>query len=159
MISKKRKSSKKWTFEEDQLLREAVTLFGINDWEMVEKHVGHGRNKAQCSQRWTRDIDPQIKREKWTSFEDKILLDLVEIYGVKSWTKISKEIKTRNDAQCRFRYYNKLHEESNLTKKINEVFQKIADPINCIPFSYFSWDDDLFQDIFEELNVKKFESS
>ena len=100
------RKSGNWTPSEDAKLIEAVTKLGTNNWGAIAEYVGNGRTKSQCSQRWDRTLDPTISRDEWTTEETKKLIAAVKKYGTKSWVKVSKEIGTRSDVQCRYRYNN-----------------------------------------------------
>ena len=93
-----------WSPEEDQLLLESVKKYGTRDWNRVAESVGNGRTKAQCSQRWSRTLDPTISRETWTDKETLNLIKGVEKYGTKAWVKVAKLVGTRSDVQCRYHY-------------------------------------------------------
>ena len=99
-----RKKTRTWTIAEDQRLLAGVYHFGVDNWQAVAQFLGSGRNRAQCSQRWTRGLNPRISKKSWTEEEDQQLVDLVKTYGQKSWTKISSIMGKRSDVQCRYRY-------------------------------------------------------
>ena len=61
-----RKRPNAWSHEEDIKLVEAVNMYGVKSWSMVAWYVGGGRSKSQCSQRWTRGLDPRLKKESWS---------------------------------------------------------------------------------------------
>ena len=131
-----------WTIEEDNLLKKGIELYGLKNWEIISKFVGNNRTKYQCLQRWKRDINPLIKREKWNIEEDKYLIILVNKYGLKSWTKISIEFKNRTDVQCKFRY-NYLIKNLNLNQnfKIEKIFEKFSYYINNFANMPSIWDE------------------
>jgi hypothetical protein len=93
-----------WTPYEDQRLLAGIHRFGLQDWPAVSLFVGNDRTKAQCSQRWGRGLDPKISKDQWTSEQDQQLLELVALHGEGNWMKISTELGTRCDVQCRYRY-------------------------------------------------------
>ena len=142
--SKIRKEWKKWTLIEDNFLKEAIIKYGENDWDKITNFVGNNRTKAQCRQRWLRDLNPLIKREKWSYSEDLLLNNLILKYGTKSWTKISNELRTRSDVQCRFRYFHFLKKDNLIIKKLHDIFEKISNEIDNLNFIDFSWDDNIF---------------
>ena len=117
------KESKKmntWNKKEDALLLE---LKNINyTWSEISKIIT-SKSKYQCYSRYRR-IQPNLSRGKWTSEEDKSILNGYEMYG-KNWALISKfcEIK-RNSKQIRDRFINVL--DSNLNKS---SFKEIEDDI------------------------------
>lgn len=64
-----------WTDEEDKLLQEAVALYGESSWQIVADHVGD-RTGQQCLFRWTKSVDPRLKKGKWSAEENKVTLKL-----------------------------------------------------------------------------------
>lgn len=46
--------------------------------------------------------------QKWTPEEDKKMLDLVRIYGIRRWSVIGSHLEGRNGKQCRERWHNQL---------------------------------------------------
>ena len=111
---KYRNKSKAWTTEEDSRLIAGILKFGIGSWKEISSFIGNDRTKSQCSQRWNRGIDPKISKCKWTNEEELKLFELVQKYGSNSWAKISKELGTRCDVQCRYHFSQKKG-----SKKIN----------------------------------------
>lgn len=99
-----RKKTRTWSIAEDQRLLAGVFHYGLENWQAVAQFLGSGRNRAQCSQRWTRCLNPKISKKTWSAEEDKTLESLVRIHGEKSWTKISSIMGNRSDVQCRYRY-------------------------------------------------------
>ena len=99
-----RQKSIPWTNEEDEKLKKAVEEHGSNNWGTVADEVGNGRTRSQCSQRWNRVINPKISKANWTQEEEQKLLNAVEAYGVKAWTRVASEFGNRSDVQCRFKY-------------------------------------------------------
>lgn len=102
--SKCRRRGPQWSAEEDEKLRKGVETHGTNNWGAVANAVGNNRTRQQCSQRWNRVIDPRISKASWTPAEEKRLEEIVEKCGVKSWKRVSNEMKDRSDVQCRFKY-------------------------------------------------------
>ena len=99
-----RKKTRTWSIAEDQRLLAGIFHYGLENWQAVAQFLGSGRNRAQCSQRWTRGLNPRISKKSWTPEEDKTLESLVRIHGEKSWTKIASIMGNRSDVQCRYHY-------------------------------------------------------
>lgn len=99
-----RKKTRSWTDYEDQRLLAAIHRYGTDNWLAVANFVGNGRTRAQCSQRWVRGLDPRISKDRWTEEDEKQLQRLVDLYGVKSWTRVASEMGNRSDVQCRYHY-------------------------------------------------------
>jgi hypothetical protein len=102
--SRSRKKTRGWTTDEDNRLIYGVHKHGLENWTFVAQFVGNGRTRSMCSQRWIRVLDPRISRSHWTPEEEQKLVQLVGIYGEKSWMKVATNLGNRSDVQCRYRY-------------------------------------------------------
>ncbi|XP_039220094.1 snRNA-activating protein complex subunit 4 isoform X1 [Crotalus tigris] len=100
-----------WSPEEDQMLRQLVQEMRIGKHIPYRKiaYYMEGRDSAQLIYRWTKRVDPSLKRGAWTPKEDALLLKAVAKYGERDWYKIRAEVPGRNDLQCRDRYLHALH--------------------------------------------------
>lgn len=93
-----------WAEYEDRRLLAGIHRFGTENWSAVAAFVGNGRSRSQCMQRWSRGLNPSIRRDKWTKEEEEMLLELVNSNKYKSWSAISFHMKNRSDVQCRYHY-------------------------------------------------------
>jgi hypothetical protein len=93
-----------WTEAEDNRLLCAIHKYGVQNWPAVAAFVGSSRSRAQCSQRWNRGLNPQLRKYVWSPSEEDRLCELVSKYGVKAWTRIAHELGTRSDMQCRYHF-------------------------------------------------------
>ncbi|NXP57254.1 SNPC4 protein, partial [Chloropsis cyanopogon] len=102
---------KEWTKDEDQMLLELVQEMRVGNHIPYKKiaYYMEGRDSAQLIYRWTKSVDPSLKKGPWTPEEDAMLMAAVKKYGEKDWYKIRTEVPGRNDAQCRDRYLKALH--------------------------------------------------
>ena len=114
-----RHRSPPWSTEEDERLIAGIFHYGFSDWQKVSTFVGRGRTRAQCGQRWLRCLDPNMNKEKWTPEEDATLKKLVDLYGIHSWARIAKELGSRTDVQCRYRYVRCAKEPPNFVNNQN----------------------------------------
>lgn len=110
---KRVKNQKKWKKEEDALLISLARKYNERNWREIASHYIN-KNPLQCFSRYKR-IRPGIKKGTWKKEEDAKIIDLVKKYGC-SWSKISKEVKTRNGKQIRDRYLNVLDPSINKEK-------------------------------------------
>ncbi|NWH27273.1 SNPC4 protein, partial [Grus americana] len=102
---------KEWTKGEDQMLLELVQEMRVGSHIPYKKiaYYMEGRDSAQLIYRWTKSVDPSLKKGPWTPEEDSMLLAAVKKYGERDWYKIRTEVPGRSDAQCRDRYLKALH--------------------------------------------------
>ncbi|KAL4933214.1 SANT/Myb-like DNA-binding domain-containing protein [Aspergillus undulatus] len=78
-----------WSSAEDHLLRKAVAKFGFQ-WTKVAEMVG-SRHPDQCAKRWHHSLDPNVKRDPWTTEEDNSLIGAVHRIG-RDWKEIGREL-------------------------------------------------------------------
>ena len=107
----KREKSRPWSNYEDQRLIAGIMRYGLDNWTSISRFVGNSRTRAQCSQRWTRGLDPKISKAQWTQQEENALMQLIQIHGNKAWTIISVHMRNRSDVQCRYKYKQLLKEK------------------------------------------------
>jgi hypothetical protein len=121
-----RAKSRPWTNYEDQRLLAGIHRYGLDDWQLIALFVGNGRTKSQCSQRWSRGLDPKICKEQWSPVQDDRLIELVALYGEKCWTRVAMELGNRCDVQCRYRY-RQLQKEPGFDAKHANAVEKVKD--------------------------------
>lgn len=102
-----KKEIKRWTKEQDQQLTDAVKEYGEKNWKAIAERVP-GRSDSQCLHRWTKVLNPKIRKGLWTAEEDQKLTRLVAESGPKGWTKIALQLPGRIGKQCRERWHNHL---------------------------------------------------
>ncbi|NXQ25967.1 SNPC4 protein, partial [Alaudala cheleensis] len=102
---------KEWTKDEDQMLLELVQEMRVGSHIPYKKiaYYMEGRDSAQLIYRWTKSVDPSLKKGPWTPEEDGMLMAAVKKYREKDWYKVKTEVPGRSDAQCRDRYLKALH--------------------------------------------------
>ncbi|XP_050836974.1 snRNA-activating protein complex subunit 4 isoform X2 [Serinus canaria] len=102
---------KEWTKDEDQMLLELVQEMRVGSHIPYKKiaYYMEGRDSAQLIYRWTKSVDPSLKKGPWTPEEDAMLMAAVKKHRGKDWYKIRREVPGRSDAQCRDRYLKALH--------------------------------------------------
>ncbi|XP_025216589.1 snRNA-activating protein complex subunit 4 [Theropithecus gelada] len=102
---------KEWTEEEDRMLTQLVQEMRVGSHIPYRRIVYYmeGRDSMQLIYRWTKSLDPGLKKGNWAPEEDAKLLQAVAKYGEQDWFKIREEVPGRSDAQCRDRYLRRLH--------------------------------------------------
>ncbi|KAM6170137.1 snRNA-activating protein complex subunit 4 [Rhynchocyon petersi] len=102
---------REWTEEEDYMLTQLVQEMRVGSHIPYRRIVYYmeGRDSMQLLYRWTKSLDPCLKKGCWTPEEDAKLLQAVAKHGAHDWFKIREEVPGRSDAQCRDRYLRRLH--------------------------------------------------
>ncbi|XP_007459081.1 PREDICTED: snRNA-activating protein complex subunit 4 [Lipotes vexillifer] len=102
---------REWTEEEDRVLTRLVQEMRVGSHIPYRRIVYYmeGRDSMQLIYRWTKSLDPSLKKGLWAPEEDAKLLRAVAKYGEQGWFKIREEVPGRSDAQCRDRYLKRLH--------------------------------------------------
>jgi len=119
-----------WKPEEDSQLLRIVQEVQSRDpgkglsWTIIAQGV-LGRSAKQCRERYTLNLDPNIKREKFTIEEDNILLLAYARMGSK-WSKIKMELpgRTENMVKNRFKSLNKMKSKRWETHKYQAALKK-----------------------------------
>src|ERR1700744_6052546 len=97
-----------WTNIEDEILKAAISKYGLNQWARVSSLLARKTSK-QCKARWDEWLDPSIRKIGWSREEDEKLLHLAKLMPTQ-WRTIAP-IVGRTANQCLERY-NKLLDEA-----------------------------------------------
>src|ERR1700712_3288028 len=96
-----------WTNIEDEILKAAISKYGLNQWARVSSLLARKTSK-QCKARWDEWLDPSIKKIEWSKEEDEKLLHLAKLMPTQ-WRTIAPVVgRTAN--QCLERYQKLLDE-------------------------------------------------
>ena len=90
-----------WTNIEDEVLKAAVSKYGLNQWARVSSLLAR-KTPKQCKARWSEWLDPGIRKIEWSKEEDEKLLHLAKLMPTQ-WRTIAP-IVGRTATQCLERY-------------------------------------------------------
>uniref|UniRef100_T1GJ98 HTH myb-type domain-containing protein n=1 Tax=Megaselia scalaris TaxID=36166 RepID=T1GJ98_MEGSC len=82
-------NGRRWSRQEDQQLKQLIMQHGEN-YELIALNF-KDRSEAQCQQRWTKVVNPELVKGPWTAEEDNKVIELVKRYGPKKWTLIASK--------------------------------------------------------------------
>ncbi|KAL5612027.1 hypothetical protein BROUX41_000410 [Berkeleyomyces rouxiae] len=96
-----------WTNIEDEILKAAISKYGLNQWARVSSLLAR-KTPKQCKARWNEWLDPSIRKTEWSRDEDEKLLHLAKLLPTQ-WRTIAENVgRTAN--QCLERYQKLLDE-------------------------------------------------
>jgi hypothetical protein len=129
-----------WSFEEDEILREAVTQLGLafdganrwGFWVEIAKQIP-GRTSRQSRQRWIQQLAPSLKKGPWSAEEQNTLCRLHAELGNK-WTVIARGLPGRTWRQVRKRWNDRLDSSHNKGPWSEEEDEKLRKAVTQLCF-------------------------
>lgn len=90
-----------WTNAEDQILRAAVSKYGLTQWARVSSLLPK-KTAKQAKARWNEYLNPTINRTEWSLQDDEKLLNLAKLLP-NQWRSIAS-VMGRTATHCLERY-------------------------------------------------------
>eukprot|EP00981_Chlorochromonas_danica_P007425 scaffold1729_cov173-Ochromonas_danica.AAC.1 len=122
-----REGKRRWTAEEDTLLRKGVEELG-KKWSEISRRYFPHRSNRDVGSRWNSALRPDIKSGAWSAEEDAKLLELVKQYGESSWPKVAPHMDGRTGVSCQQRWRSILDpsvDRSEWKAEEDEIIKKV----------------------------------
>ncbi|XP_022776904.1 transcription factor MYB124-like isoform X2 [Durio zibethinus] len=91
-----------WNQEEDDILREQISLHGTENWAIIASKF-KDKTTRQCRRRWYTYLNSDFKKGGWSPEEDMLLCEAQKIFGNR-WTEIAKVVSGRTDNAVKNRF-------------------------------------------------------
>ena len=100
-------------------------LYSISNISMsiVARNVSPHATAVQCQIRWSKTLDPTLRRGNWTEEEEERLHKAVAAYG-SSWVQVASVISGRTNDQCREKWHEQINsstEKSTWTEAEDKI--------------------------------------
>ena len=113
------KKKRRFTKEEDELIKQLVALNKNTNWETIAKYVP-GRTARQCRDRYNSYLFKEAEPKPWTPEEDLIIVSKYQEFGP-HWVKISQSLPGRTGNNVKNRWHKSLKQfhgiEHNVEKQ------------------------------------------
>jgi len=132
---KGQKRNRKFTKEEDDLLKNLVKTYGEGCWSQIAEKMP-GRNRKQIRERYINFLKKDRTDSEFTTEEDTLILSYVQKNGRK-WSAIAELLPGRTPIMIKNRYYAKLkrtlkYEEKSKTGEAGTITSQIEKDTNEI---------------------------
>ena len=81
-----------WSIDEDMMLKKAVEVHGIRNWQLVANMMNTGRSATQCGQRWRKgfQLREDVVAGHWTEQDERMLFLSAIMHEIPTSTAVKK---------------------------------------------------------------------
>ena len=120
-----RKSSKRaWDDAQDANLMALIADIGPQQWEQISAKMP-GRTGKQCRERWHNQLNPLLKKQRWSIQEEWVLFILHQTIKNR-WAEITNVLLGRSDNSIK-NYWNStlLHKQADFDKDLKNYLKRV----------------------------------
>ncbi|XP_022733262.1 transcription factor MYB124-like isoform X2 [Durio zibethinus] len=117
-----------WTQEEDDILREQISLHGTENWATIVSKF-KDKTTRQCRRRWYTYLNSDFKKGGWSPEEDMLLCEAQKIFGNR-WTEIAKVVSGRTDNAVKNRFSTLCKKRAKYEALAKEITTSCINPNN-----------------------------
>lgn len=144
-------NKKRFTTQEDNLLRFLVDVFGTENWKVISKYC-LSKTSRQCRKRYSTYLAPGIRHDDFSPDEDREIILKVQQFGPK-WVEISSFFKGRSPNSLKNRYNVHIMRKKKISM---EKPKKLPDPPKIEHEPAKDMAEDLIEQLWTEKDVKGF---
>ena len=108
-----------WDMLEDKKIIKGVCIFK-NNWNKISSKFLPNRTSNQIRERYINILDPNLKKDKFTFEEDRLIVNLYNKYGSK-WREIKKYLPGRSGDMIKNRFNSSIKKKYYVLKNNSEV--------------------------------------
>ena len=122
--------------KEDEIIRDFVLVKGLKKWTKICKALKSqlgidGRTGKQCRERWQNHLDPNVKKEDFTTEEENKIFELQEQMGNK-WSEIANFIEGRTENAVKNCFYSSVRRNLRKYNKKKPESQKLKGSVKSL---------------------------
>jgi hypothetical protein len=133
----KQASKGKWSTQEDDILRDAVTKLGARRWAKIAELLP-GRLGKHCRNRWCQHLSPNVRKGDWGLDEDYAILKGHAQHGNR-WALIARDMLGRTDNAIK----NRFHSSMKAKIELYLMYQRGTDYLEVDSYGRYDYQDDL----------------
>ncbi|XP_073059548.1 transcription factor MYB119 [Primulina eburnea] len=122
-----------WSTDEDRLLEKLVEKHGVRKWSSIAQMLP-GRIGKQCRERWHNHLKPNIKKDRWSDEEDRILIEAHRQVGNR-WAEIARSLPGRSENTIKNHWNATKRRQLSSSRKNNNSISPLQDYIKKVIYS------------------------
>lgn len=124
-----------WSPYEDEKLARCISKYRNGSWSDIARKAGLQRCGKSCRRRWMNYLRPDLKREKFTHAEIRLVMELHEVFGSR-WSKIAAHLVGRTDNDVKNLWNTQMKKQLKRYKQTDHMDRVILADTSCSSADY-----------------------